>query len=164
MSEKIKLVSRVNRHVTIYAPEYRFVRTFDKAGQSFIIDKDTLDQILYLPGIRQVFERGIITIEDKAARVEYGLEAEDEEGNIDFAVEVLTPEDILDKLKNTDYKEFKTYFEDLDSEKQKRFVDVAVENKFLDYAKCALIKRITGRDIAKIIEITSDEEPEEEEE
>jgi len=163
MSQKIKLVSRMNRNIHLHLPEYRYTRDFDYEGQTHLIDKDILDQAIYNPSVMAAFQNGLLFIDDEDARIEYGLEVKDEDGQIEYEPISFSSEEIYEKLTTLSLAELKKIVEDLPRIQQDRFVDIAIEKGYMDYAKNAYFRRLTGRDIIKTIEMTKDE-PEEEEE
>lgn len=161
MSKKIKITSKYNSPINFNLPEYHYTRDFTYEGQSHIIDKDILDQAIYNPSVMRAFEAGILYIEDEDARVEYGLEVKDEEGVVDVAPPVFTSDEIYEMLTTKTLKELKEVVDELPRVQQDRFVDVAIEKGYMDMAKNAYFKKLTGRDIIKTIQITDNSTDEE---
>ena len=161
MSKKIKLISKINRKIHFHIPEYHYTRDFLHEGQAHLIDKDILDQIIYNPAIAQTFQQGVIYIDDEEARIEYGLEVKDEKGEIIIEPLVLSSEEIYEKLTTLNLADLKKVVDELPPVQQQRFVDVAIEKGYMDYAKNIYFKKLTGRDIIKTIEMTKEEEVDE---
>ena len=156
MSKKIKITSKINSPINFNLPEYHYTRDFTYEGQSYIIEKDILDQAIYNPSVMRAFEAGILYIEDEEARIEYGLEVKDEKGNVEVAPIVFTSDEIYEMLTTKTLKELKVIVDELPKVQQQRFVDVAIEKGYMDMAKNAYFKKLTGRDIIKTIQITDD--------
>ena len=161
MSKKIKIVSRMNSPINFNLPEYHYTRDFIREGQAHIIDKDILDQAIYNPNVMAAFEHGLLYIDDEEARIEYGLEVKDEDGNIEYEPISFSSEEIYEKLTSLPLSELRKIVDELPAVQQHRFVDVAIEKGYMDYAKNSYFKRITGRDIIKTIEMTREESEEE---
>jgi len=161
MSKKIKLISKISSNINLYLPEYHYSRDFTKEGQTHIIDKDVLDQAIYTPSVMAMFENGLLYIDDEDARIEYGLEVKDEKGNIEHAPTILSSEEVYEKLTTLNLADLKKVVDELPPVQQQRFVDVAIEKGYMDYAKNIYFKKLTGRDIIKTIEITKEEEVDE---
>lgn len=157
MGNKVKVTSYTEGKVRFYLPELRVNRLFEKYGQSYLFDADTLEEMFYYPSVEKLFRNGLFKIEDKELNVKLGLEEEDGEP----AQEVIAPisdSTILAYLKIKTADEFKTFVEELPREQQNRFVDMAIKNKITDYEKVTFLKKITGRDVIKIIEINASDE------
>lgn len=157
MGKKIKLISKVNANFNVNFPEFRYNRDFNGEGASQLIDKDVLDELVYDERFARAVRNGVLYIDDKDARVEYGFDIEDNDGNIVETPTILSTEEILKMLQELNFQDFKTKVESLPMSQVQRIVDVAVEHKLIDYAKAQLLKRLTSRDLIKIIELTTED-------
>jgi len=156
MAKKIKITSCTDRVTRIKLPELRVNRLFEKEGQSFLFDEDVVEEMFYYPAIEKAFRDGLFYIDDKDLRVK--LELEEESGEIAETVTApISNTTILSYLKVKPFNEFETFFNDLPMSQKLRFVDIAIENKIVDYQKNGLIKEATGKDIMKIIQLSEEE-------
>jgi hypothetical protein len=156
MSNKVKITSYVGHKVRINVPELRVNRLFEKQGQSYLFDKDVVEEMFFYPSVERFFTNGTLFIEDKDLRIKLGLEEED--GTVAQTVTApISNTTILAYLNAKPINEFKAYVKGLPIEQQLRFVDLAIENKIVNYEKCMFLKELTGRDIMKVIQLNEEE-------
>lgn len=156
MAEKVKITNYSNGMLNLYIPELRVNRFFEKSGQSFLFDKDAVEEMFYYPAVENLFKKGILYIEDKEIRVKFGLE--EENGKIpEEIVAPISDSTILAYWSVKPFEEFKEYVSKLPLIQQERFVSIAIEKKILDYNKSNLLKELTGKDIVKIIQLNEEE-------
>lgn len=156
MAEKVKIISYAGDPIRINLPELRVNRLFERYGQSFLFDADTVEEMFYYPSVEKLFTTGLFYLDNKELRIKLGLE--EENGTVAETVTApVSDTSILTYLKAKPINEFKKYVETLPIEQQLRFVDVAVKNKIVDYEKSMLLKELTGKDIMKIIQLNEEE-------
>mgnify|MGYP003290905180 CR=1 FL=1 len=156
MSNKVKITSYVGHKIRINVPELRVNRLFEKQGQSYLFDKDVVEEMFFYPSVERFFTNGTLFIEDKDLRIKLGLEEED--GTVAQTVTApISNTTILAYLNAKPINEFKAYVKELPIEQQLRFVDLAIENKIVNYEKCMFLKELTGRDIMKVIQLNEEE-------
>lgn len=156
MAEKVKVISYAGDPIRINLPELRVNRLFERQGQSFLFDADTVEEMFYYPSVEKLFTTGLFYLDNKELRIKLGLE--EENGTVAETVTApVSDTSILTYLKAKPINEFKKYVETLPIEQQLRFVDVAVKNKIVDYEKSMLLKELTGKDIMKIIQLNEEE-------
>lgn len=155
MSKKVKVISYAGNSIRINIPELRVNRLFEKQGQSYLFDVDTLEEMFYYPSVEELFTKGLFYIDDKELRIKLGLE--EETGTVsETVIAPISDTTILTYLKAKPIKEFKDYVADLPIEQQLRFVDIAIDNKIVDYEKSVFLKELTGRDIMQIIQLNEE--------
>ena len=155
MSKKVKVISYAGNSIRINIPELRVNRLFEKQGQSYLLDVDTLEEMFYYPSVEELFTKGLFYIDDKELRIKLGLE--EETGAVsETVIAPISDTTILTYLKAKPIKEFKDYVSDLPIEQQLRFVDIAIDNKIVDYEKSVFLKELTGRDIMQIIQLNEE--------
>lgn len=155
MSKKVKVISYAGNSIRINIPELRVNRLFEKQGQSYLFDVDTLEEMFYYPSVEELFTKGLFYIDDKELRIKLGLE--EETGAVsETVIAPISDTTILTYLKAKPIKEFKDYVSDLPIEQQLRFVDIAIDNKIVDYEKSVFLKELTGRDIMQIIQLNEE--------
>lgn len=149
MEEMVKVKCMVNSTVVIKRPEFNVNRKWVKKNQIQAIPFETLEQILWEPGVRRMFESGVLYIEDLKTKQRLGLEPED----VDY------PENII----VLDDSDMKVYWEDCPLDLFKRNVShlttaqidnliaYAVDTETINGEKCRFIKELTGKDILKSI-------------
>lgn len=144
MNKKIMVKSHSNATVVFHLPDLGFTRTFEKKGAVKPIPFDVLAQSMYDNGAEAMFKLGILTIEDKEARIELGLE--EEVFMIDDAQKkrLLTIAPLHD-LKETCKKMNEQQLLDL--------VYFAIDNELGNFDKASFLKEITSIDIIKAIEL-----------
>ena len=76
MSKKVKVISYAGNSIRINIPELRVNRLFEKQGQSYLFDVDTLEEMFYYPSVEELFTKGLFYIDDKELRIKLGLEEE----------------------------------------------------------------------------------------
>lgn len=160
MSDKVKITSYAEYRIHILIPELRVDRTFSNYGQTYLFDSATVEEMFYYPAVKGYFTKGLLKIEDKDLRIKLELE----EANGEVAQDVIAPisdSTILAHLRVKPLAEFKEFVEELPIEQQNRFVDLAIRNKITDYEKITFLKKLTGKDVMKIIELTTEDEDEE---
>lgn len=156
MSKKVKIVSYAGNSIRINIPELRVNRLFEKQGQSYLFDVDTIEEMFYYPSVEELFTKGLFYIDDKELRIKLGLE--EENGTVSETITApISDTTILTYLKAKPINEFKKYVEVLPVEQQLRFVDIAIANKIVDYEKSMYLKELTGRDIMKTIQLNEEE-------
>lgn len=156
MAEKIKITNYSSGRLNLYLPSLRVDRLFERSGQSFLFDKDAVEEMFYYPSVENLFKKGILYIEDKEIRKKFGLEEEDGSVSEDV-VAPISNATILAYLNVKPFNEFKEYVSKLPLIQQERFVSIAIEKKILDYNKINLLKELTGKDIIKIIQLNEEE-------
>ena len=77
MANMIKVRSASDFTLVINAPEIPLVKTWNKRGAIYPIDKDVLIQAYYSTSLEELVRKGLLIIEDKEFLVEVGLAEED---------------------------------------------------------------------------------------
>ena len=144
MNKKIMVKSHSNATVVFHLPDLGFTRTFERKGAVKPIPFDVLAQSMYHDGAEAMFRLGILTIEDKEARIELGLEEEVFMLDDNQKRRLLTIAPLHD-LKETCKKMNEQQILDL--------VYFAIENEIGNFDKAAFLKEITNIDIIKAIEL-----------
>ena len=63
-NKKVQIVNMANGRVGINIPELHFKRVWEKRDAKINVDLDILKEIIYDTGVRNMFEQGILYIED----------------------------------------------------------------------------------------------------
>lgn len=150
MENKIVLVkSTIGALVTINVPSANFRRDWLKKGAIQRIPFNTLQEIIFDPGVEYLFKTGILYIDDMDVKIELGLE---EVGATEPVIKNYTEEDALKLLTATPLKDFRAEVQQMSIEQAKELVDVAIRHKITDYQRCKTLEEKTGTKVNKIVQ------------
>ena len=145
MSRQIKVKSNSNATVVFHLPELNFTRTFEKKGAIKPIPFDVLAQSMYNDGAEVMFKCGILSIEDKEARIELGFEEEE--------VVILDDNQKRRLLTIAPLHDLKETCKKLNEQQVLELVYFAIEQELGNFDKTSFLKEITNIDIMKAIEL-----------
>jgi hypothetical protein len=144
MNKKIMVKSHSNATVVFHLPDLGFTRTFERKGAVKPIPFDVLAQSMYNDGAEAMFRLGILTIEDKEARIELGLEEE---------VFMLDDNQKRRLLTIAPLHDLKENCKKMNEQQILDLVYFAIENEIGNFDKASFLKEITSIDIIKAIEL-----------
>lgn len=148
-NKKIMVKNETKGLVSINIPSLMFRREW--AGKDTVrpITFGELEQIYFEPGVEYMFTQGMLSIDDKEARVALGLEGED------AVIEVVQFSDEIkaNYLKNKPVPEFRQALKELSKEQIDMLVEYAIDNEIINVDKCQILKTATGVDIMKAIQL-----------
>lgn len=144
MSRQIKVKSNSNATVVFHLPELNFTRTFEKKGAIKPIPFDVLAQSMYNDGAEVMFRCGMLSIEDKEARIELGLEEE--------AV-ILDDNQKRRLLTIAPLHDLKETCKTLNQQQVLELVYFAIENELGNFDKASFLKEVTNIDIIEAIRL-----------
>lgn len=151
MNEKVIVTSMIRGIVSINRPEYRLVKTWPKKGTKLPVDKDSLREAIYEPGIEYMFKNGMLYIDDMDFKIELGLE---EEGAKAPTAIIPIDEKYLERLlKRMPVAEMKAAIKAMTNDQRYEVIEYASEQKDIQMDKVQAIKEITGTDLFKVIEL-----------
>lgn len=145
----VKIRNDVNKTVSIKKPQYNVNRRWTAKGQVIAIPYDAVEQMLWDQGVRNMIDRGMLSIVDLQDAIDLGLEPEGTTERVN--IKVLTDDQIENLLKNIPFIVFKTEVEDLTSTQIKEVVNYAILHELADVQKTNFLKELTGVDILKAI-------------
>lgn len=154
--EKQRMVVIKNMYdavVSVIKPEYGIQRKWQKLGQAVAIPYDTVEQLLWDRGFRNLIDSGILYIEDMQTKIDLGLEPEGATKPVN--IRTLNEED-MKNLWNAPIAVFKKEIGDLPKIQVDALVDYAIAHDIADAAKCIYIRQVTGKDILKAISSKQD--------
>ena len=151
MDKKVKVTHLVSSIVVINLPESRLQRTWEKKGAVKTIPFDVLEEAMYDPGTESLFRDGVLGIDDMEVKIALGLE---EEGTTE-PTQVITLNDAQRKryLTVMPLDEFKSKIKELSPEQIEELANFAIANEITNYDKSEVLKKITGKDIIKTVEL-----------
>ena len=150
-NEKIKVKSTVNGLISIKLPELRVAKTWARKGAVNYFTKEQLDEAMFDPGSKFMFDMGILFIEDMDFKKELGIEPEEAEEPTNIID--LTESKIKMYLTAMSFDEFKVTFAKLTSVQKEEVANYAIDNKILNSMdKLEYIKKLTNIDILQGIQ------------
>ena len=149
--DKINVICTVNHSVSINVPAVMFQCEWLGKGDTRKINMDTLEQIMFDPGVKYMFDTGMLYIEEMPIKTELGLEPEG----------ATEPQNIIvlnDKQKRNcliamPFDKFKEIVDKLSMEQVHELAQYAIDNKMLDYDRDEYIRAKCGRDIIATIRL-----------
>lgn len=148
IDKKVMVKNETNSRLGINLPDIQLKRIWEKKGAIKPIPFDTLQQALYSPGVEYMFKQGMLSIEDRQVRIDLGLEEEDS-----TTVVVLSDEQKRRYLSNLPMREFKEELGKLQYEQINSLVDYAIQEELTNMDKCEYLKKVTGIDIIRAIQL-----------
>jgi hypothetical protein len=149
MNRQVKVKSNSSATVIFYIPEMSFKRTFEKKGVIKPIPFNVLAQGIYNEGIERMLRQGILTIEDKQARVELGLETEEEKEK-EYILDDNQKKRLLTVAPLHDLKEA---CKKIPNQQILELVYFAIDHEYGNFEKANYLKTLTNIDIMKAIEL-----------
>lgn len=151
MENQVVVKCMVNHAVSISVRSIPFHCEWIGKGAERKISAEVLEQAMYDPGVRYMFETGMLYIEEMAAKQELGLEPEDAEVPVNIIV--LSDKQKRDCLINVSYDDFVKIVDKLSLEQINELADYAIDNKLIDLERDEYIKDKCGRDIINTIRL-----------
>ena len=145
----VAITNMVRANVSIVRPEFGINRLWSDFGQTMKIPFDNLEQGLWDPAIRNLFESGILYIDSLQDKVDLGLEPADATEPVNI---VLLDENKMENLlKNAPLSVFKKEVSELTRVQVDSLISYAINKKIIDPDKCSWLKDLTGKDILRAI-------------
>ena len=149
--ETVKIISNSTSKIGVNVPELRFSRQWLKKGSSVVVDKKTLEELLYDTGFKYMIDNTMLYIEDMEVKKELGLEPEDAKEPQNLIV--LTDTQMRHYMVTMPIETFKEKIKTLKYEQILNLADYAVANRLSDYVKCDIIKSMCGKDVIKTLQL-----------
>jgi hypothetical protein len=151
MNEKVIVTSMVNGRIGLVLPHMHVNKVWPKKGTKLPVDKDILREAIYEPGVEYMFKQGLLYIEDMNFKIELGLEQEGTEVPTEI---VPVDEKYLNRvLKFMPIAEMKKAVEAMNDNQIRELVDYAAEMDGIQFDRMDVLKKMTGIDIVKMIEL-----------
>jgi hypothetical protein len=144
MNKKIMVKSNSNARVVYCLPDMSFRSVFEKKGTVKPIPFEVLAQGMYNSGAEYLFKSGILSIEDKEARIELGLEEE---------VVILDDNQKKRLLTIAPLHDLKETCKTLNEQQVLELVYFAIENELGNFDKASFLKDVTNIDIIEAIKL-----------
>lgn len=149
--EKVKVVSMVEGRIGVNSAELRFSRQWLQKGSTVMIEKQTLEELMYDNGFRYMIESGMLYIEDLQVKKDLGLEPEDAKEPV--FIKPLTDKDMRHFMVSMPLETFKEKVQELKYEQLQILADYAIKNRLADFDKTSYIKKLCGKDIIRAIQL-----------
>lgn len=150
-NKKVRVVSKLDNRVSVNVPDIHFSRAWPAAGASVNIDVETLEELMYDPGFKNMIEMGILYIEDMDVKKELGIEPEDATEPVN--VIVLSDKEKQQLLTTYSVGGFTEKVRKLSRVQREELCNYAIDHKIIDVEKARILKEACGRDIIRAIEL-----------
>ena len=153
--EKIRVISKHQGPISVNISELRFKREWPNKGASVLIEKETLEEMMYDSGFKYMIDTGMLYIEDLEVKKELGLEPEDATEPVNIIV--LSDNDMKRMMTAMPQFEFDAKLKTLNYEQMLALADFAIKNELGDFGKCDAIKKACGKDILTAIKLNRED-------
>ena len=153
--EKIRVISKHQGPISVNIPDLRFKREWPNKGDSVLIEKETLEEMMYDSGFKYMIDTGMLYIEDLEVKKELGLEPEDATEPVNIIV--LSDNDMKRMMTAMPQFEFDAKLKTLNYEQMLALADFAIKNELGDFGKCDAIKKACGKDILTAIKLNRED-------
>ena len=151
MNERLNVTSMESGRIGLVLPRMHINKVWPKKGTKLPVEKDVLREAIYEPGVEYMFKEGLLYIDDMDFKIELGLE---EEGTT--KPENIIPIDekyLIRVLKNMPIAEMKMAVAKMNDNQKRELVDFASEQNDISFDRMDVIKKLTGIDVVKVIEL-----------
>lgn len=152
---KVAVKCTVNHTVSINVRSVPFAREWLGKGAVQKIEMDVLEQIMYDPGVRYMFETGMLYIEEMEPKQALGLEPEQARTPVNIIV--LDDKQKRDCLIKLPFNKFTELVDKLSIEQVRDLAQYAIDNNMMDLERDDYIKEKCGRDIIATIRLNKSE-------
>lgn len=153
--EKIRVISKHQGPISVNISDLRFKREWPNNGASVLIEKETLEEMMYDSGFKYMIDTGMLYIEDLEVKKELGLEPEDATEPVNIIV--LNDNDMKRMMTAMPQFEFDAKLKTLNYEQMLALADFAIKNELGDFGKCDAIKKACGKDILTAIKLNRED-------
>ena len=153
--EKIRVISKHQGPISVNISDLRFKREWPNKGASVLIEKETLEEMMYDSGFKYMIDTGMLYIEDLGVKKELGLEPEDATEPVNIIV--LSDNDMKRMMTAMPQFEFDAKLKTLNYEQMLALADFAIKNELGDFGKCDAIKKACGKDILTAIKLNRED-------
>lgn len=153
MNEKVLVTSMVKHSVGISLPQngYMVEKNWPQKGAKVLIDKESLREGIYLPGVEYMFKKGILYIDDMDFKIELGLEEPDTKTPTNI---IPMDEKYLERvMKRMPLVEMKQTIKKMSRDQLEELILYASSQNDIQLDRITAIKELTGTDLFKVIEL-----------
>lgn len=153
--KKIRVISKHQGPISVNISDLRFKREWPNKGASVLIEKETLEEMMYDSGFKYMIDTGMLYIEDLEVKKELGLEPEDATEPVNIIV--LSDNDMKRMMTAMPQFEFDAKLKTLNYEQMLALADFAIKNELGDFGKCDAVKKACGKDILTAIKLNRED-------
>lgn len=153
MDDKVLVTSMVKHSVGITLPQngYMVEKRWAQKGAKVLIDKESLREGIYLPGVEYMFKTGILYIDDMDFKIELGLEEPETKAPTNI---IPMDEKYLERvMKRMPVAEMKLAVKKMSPDQLQELIIYASSQNDIQLDRITAIKELTGTDLFKVIEL-----------
>ena len=151
MNERVMVTSMVSGRIGLVLPRLHINKVWPKKGTKLPVEKDVLREAIYEPGVEYMFKQGLLYIDDMDFKIELGLE---EEGTKAPTNVIPMDEKYMSRvLKLMPIAEMKKAIGGMNDNQKRELIDFASEQNDISFDRMDVIKKLTGIDVVKVIEL-----------
>ena len=158
MNERVMVTSMVSGRIGLVLPRLHINKVWPKKNTKLPVEKDVLREAIYEPGVEYMFKQGLLYIDDMDFKIELGLE---EEGTKAPTNVIPMDEKYMSRvLKLMPIAEMKMAISAMNDNQKRELIDFASEQNDISFDRMDVIKKLTGIDVVKVIELKRSKEEE----
>lgn len=158
MNERVMVTSMVSGRIGLVLPRLHINKVWPKKNTKLPVEKDVLREAIYEPGVEYMFKQGLLYIDDMDFKIELGLE---EEGTKAPTNVIPMDEKYMSRvLKLMPIAEMKKAINAMNDNQKRELIDFASEQNDISFDRMDVIKKLTGIDVVKVIELKRSKEEE----
>ena len=158
MNERVMVTSMVSGRIGLVLPRLHINKVWPKKNTKLPVEKDVLREAIYEPGVEYMFKQGLLYIDDMDFKIELGLE---EEGTKAPTNVIPMDEKYISRvLKLMPIAEMKKAISAMNDNQKRELIDFASEQNDISFDRMDVIKKLTGIDVVKVIELKRSKEEE----
>lgn len=158
MNERVMVTSMVSGRIGLVLPRLHINKVWPKKGTKLPVEKEVLREAIYEPGVEYMFKQGLLYIDDMDFKIELGLE---EEGTKAPTNVIPMDEKYMSRvLKLMPIAEMKKAIGAMNDNQKRELIDFASEQNDISFDRMDVIKKLTGIDVVKVIELKRSKEEE----
>jgi hypothetical protein len=151
MNERVMVTSMVSGRIGLVLPRLHINKVWPKKGTKLPVEKEVLREAIYEPGVEYMFKQGLLYIDDMDFKIELGLE---EEGTKAPTNVIPMDEKYMSRvLKLMPIAEMKKAISGMNDNQKRELIDFASEQNDISFDRMDVIKKLTGIDVVKVIEL-----------
>ena len=151
MNERVMVTSMVSGRIGLVLPRLHINKVWPKKGTKLPVEKEVLREAIYEPGVEYMFKQGLLYIDDMDFKIELGLE---EEGTKTPTNVIPMDEKYMSRvLKLMPIAEMKKAISGMNDNQKRELIDFASEQNDISFDRMDVIKKLTGIDVVKVIEL-----------
>ena len=158
MNERVMVTSMVSGRIGLVLPRLHINKVWPKKNTKLPVEKDVLREAIYEPGVEYMFKQGLLYIDDMDFKIELGLEEEGTKTPINV---IPMDEKYMSRvLKLMPIAEMKKAIGAMNDNQKRELIDFASEQNDISFDRMDVIKKLTGIDVVKVIELKRSKEEE----